>query len=87
MISIDFKIRNNKLHTTGIWRSHDIYQAWLPNAAALAILAKYISDKLNIKVGPLAIHSISAHIYEYCFDDAEKVRKMVSVNLRAKNCR
>ncbi|MBI4813442.1 MAG: thymidylate synthase, partial [Methanobacterium sp.] len=30
MILVDFKIRDGKLHTTGLWRSHDIYGAWLP---------------------------------------------------------
>jgi len=37
MILVDFKIRDGKLHTTGLWRSHDIYGAWFPNAVGLLI--------------------------------------------------
>jgi thymidylate synthase len=71
MILVDFKIRNEKLITTGLWRSHDIYGAWFPNAMGLANLAKHISDKINVQVGPLTIHSISAHIYEVNFNDTK----------------
>ncbi len=74
MILIDFKIRDNNLHTTGVWRSHDIYGAWFPNAVGLSFLANYIADRVDANVGPLTIHSISAHIYEINFNKAKKVR-------------
>jgi thymidylate synthase len=73
MILVDFKIRNGKLNTTGLWRSHDIYQAWFPNAVGLTHLSKYVADQLNVQIGTLTIHSISAHIYEHCFEDARRL--------------
>ncbi len=73
MILVDFKIRDGKLNTTGLWRSHDIYGAWLPNAVGLTNLALYAADELDMKVGTLTIHSISAHIYEVNFDDAKNI--------------
>jgi len=73
MILIDFKIRDNKLYTTGVWRSHDIYGAWFPNAVGLAYLARYVAKKTGVKVGPITIHSISAHIYEVNFNEAKKI--------------
>lgn len=73
MILIDFKIRNNKLYTTGVWRSHDIYGAWFPNAVGLAYLARYVAEKTGAQVGPITIHSISAHIYEVNFNEAKKI--------------
>jgi len=73
MILVDFKIRDEKLHTTALWRSHDIYGAWFPNTVGLAHLAKYTADKLNVDVGTVTIHSISAHIYGVNFDDAKQI--------------
>lgn len=71
MILVDFKLRDGKLHTTGLWRSHDIYGAWFANAVGLTHLAKYAADKLGVDVGTVNIHSISAHIYEVNFGDAK----------------
>jgi len=73
MMLVDFKIRDGKLHTTGLWRSHDIYGAWYPNAVGLSNLAKYVAGEVGSEVGMLTIHSISAHIYEVNFDEAGRV--------------
>lgn len=64
LIMIDFKIRGNKLHVTGVWRSHDIFREWIPNFLGLKGLSKYLSHALDIKMGPITVHSISAHIYK-----------------------
>ena len=73
MMLVDFKIRDGKLHTTGLWRSHDIYGAWFPNAVGLSNLARYVAGEVRSEIGMLTIHSISAHIYEVNFDEAERV--------------
>ncbi len=73
MILVDFKIRDGKLHTTGLWRSHDIYGAWFPNAVGLTHLSKYVAEEVGVGVGTLTIHSISAHIYQVNFEEALKV--------------
>ena len=73
MILIDFKIRDNKLNTTALWRSHDIYGAWFPNAVGLTYLSQYVSDHVGMPVGSVTIHSISAHVYEVNFDEANKL--------------
>jgi thymidylate synthase len=73
MMLVDLKIRDGKLNITGLWRSHDIYGAWFPNAVGLANLAQYAAGELGIQVGTLTIHSISAHIYEVNFEEAGKV--------------
>ena len=72
MIMVDFKIRNNKLNTTAVFRSNDMFGAWPSNAFAILELAKYVASKLGIEVGSVTIHSISAHVYEVNFDDARK---------------
>jgi thymidylate synthase len=73
MMLVDFKIRNGKLYTTGLWRSHDIYGAWFPNAVGLSNLSKFVAKETGSEVGTLTIHSISAHIYEVNFKEAESV--------------
>ena len=73
MILVDFKIRDGKLHTTGLWRSHDIYGAWFPNAVGLTHLSKYVAGEVGVDVGTLTIHSISAHIYQVNFEEALRV--------------
>jgi thymidylate synthase len=73
MILVDFKIRDGKLHSTGLWRSHDIYGAWFPNAVGLTRLSEYVAGEVGVEVGTLNIHSISAHIYQVNFDEALRV--------------
>jgi len=73
MILVDFKIREGKLHTTGLWRSHDIYGAWFPNAVGLTHLSRYVAGEVGVEVGSLTIHSISAHIYQVNFEEALRV--------------
>ena len=72
MILVDFKIRDDKLYTSALWRSHDIYGAWFPNAVGLTYLAQYVAKKLDIAIESITIHSISAHIYEVNFDEAKE---------------
>ena len=73
MILVDFKIRDGKLHTTGLWRSQDIYGAWFPNAVGLTRLSQYVAQEVGVEVGTLTIHSISAHIYEVNFEEARGI--------------
>lgn len=73
MILVDFKIRDSKLYTTALWRSHDIYGAWFPNAVGLSYLAKYVSKEVGVKMASITIHSISAHIYEVNFSEAKSL--------------
>jgi thymidylate synthase len=73
MMLVDFKIRDGMLQTTGLWRSHDIYGAWFPNAVGLTHLASYVAEKTGVEVGSITIHSISAHIYEVNFEEAKNI--------------
>ncbi|MDO5850879.1 MAG: thymidylate synthase [Methanobacteriaceae archaeon] len=71
MILVDFKIRDGKLRTSALWRSHDIYGAWFANAVALSHLASFVAKEVGVDVGTIIIHSISAHIYEVNFNEAK----------------
>lgn len=82
LVMVDFKIRDRMLYTTGIWRSHDIYGAYFPNLVGLYNLAKYVQYALEyvVDIGPISTHSVSAHVYEYDVDQAEKLLKENGVN-------
>jgi len=72
-IYADFKIRKGMLFTTAMWRSHDIFTAYVPNFFALLRLSQLVAKWLNIEIGVTTIHSISAHIYEGYWDEAKKI--------------
>ncbi|HLE07245.1 MAG TPA: thymidylate synthase [archaeon] len=64
LTQITWHIRDGKLVQTAIFRSHDIFGAWVLNAFALRRLQKKLSEKIGIPAGKMVIISNSAHIYE-----------------------
>jgi thymidylate synthase len=73
MILVDFKIRDGKLNTTAVWRSHDAFGAYFPNLVGLSYLAQYVAKETDSVVGNVVVQSISAHINEYDFCAADKL--------------
>lgn len=70
LIMVDFKIRDDKLLTTTVFRSNDLFGAVTANSFAIRELARHIADKLNIKIGTMTNHSISLHIYKNNWEEA-----------------
>jgi len=68
---LQFLIRNNKLHQTAIFRSHDIWNGFLYNTMGNLLLQEEIADALDKNIGTYTELAISAHIYAI---DEEKVR-------------
>lgn len=75
LTQINWLIKNRELYQTCIFRSHDIFGAYLLNAIALRKLQKKIARKLGIECGDLIILSHSAHIYENCWKRVERILK------------
>lgn len=75
LMLIDFKLREDKLNLTAVFRSHDYYGAFPYNFLALSSLLFYISNNINSDIGNITIHSISAHIYE---TDLENVINIIN---------
>jgi len=71
LVEIVWNVKNDKLYQTCTFRSHDIFGAWLFNVFALRKLQKDIARELEIELGSLIILSISAHIYENNWKNAE----------------
>jgi len=64
MMMIDFKVRDDSLHTTEIIRSNDVFYGWPANIYQCFKIHELIADKLDLEAGTLSTVSTSAHIFE-----------------------
>lgn len=76
VVMINFNVKNNKLCSTMIIRSNDMFNGWPANIAQAYFLTKYVADALNYQVSLITTFSISAHIFEEQFDDIKKIIKL-----------
>ena len=73
------RIVDDELSLTATFRSNDMFSAWPANAMGLRALQQHIVEEINKKsnyscqIGPLVIISQSAHIYNDCWEHADKV--------------
>ncbi len=73
------RVVDNELSLTATFRSNDMFSAWPSNAFLLRALQRYIRDEIvtrtqyNLSMGPLITVSQSAHIYEECWENADKL--------------
>jgi len=68
MQSIQYFIRDGKLHCKILFRSNDLAEAFFYNAFALIRLQEKIAAELNVKVGTYTHRSNSMHCYEKDFE-------------------
>ncbi|PDW04989.1 thymidylate synthase [Candidatus Viridilinea mediisalina] len=81
---IQARIRDERLHLTAYFRSHDIYRAWANNAYGLRALQSELARMVASDVGELAILSHSAHIYAHDWAAAEA---LITQQLRPSDAR
>lgn len=73
------RITDDSMSLTAVLRSNDMFGAWVSNAWGLRVLQKHIIEeinkqsKLNLKMGKLTTISQSAHLYNDCWEWADKV--------------
>ncbi|MES1022016.1 thymidylate synthase [Gloeocapsa sp. BRSZ] len=73
------RVVDNELSLTAIFRSNDMFSAWVANAMGLRALQRHIRDEIakrseyNLRMGPLITISQSAHIYDDTWDNAEEL--------------
>lgn len=73
------RVVNDELSLTATFRSNDMFSAWPSNAMGLRALQEYIRDRvsdglgISLKLAPLITISQSAHIYDDCWENADKV--------------
>ncbi len=77
-----FRVADNKLHMTAIFRSHDMFEGYPENAFGLRSLQEEIrqgivsglkekGEEMDLKLGDLMILSQSAHIYKDCWETSQ----------------
>ncbi|MBS1266326.1 MAG: putative thymidylate synthase [Candidatus Woesearchaeota archaeon] len=74
-VSMDFKLRHNKLNVTSHIRSNDLWFGWPASLYQAFSLQEYAAKKLGCNIGFLATLSGSAHIFKYQFPYIRKVLK------------
>jgi len=73
LVEIVWNVKQGKLYQTCTFRSHDIYRAWLFNVFALRRLQEEIAERLGLQPGSLIVLSVSAHVYESNWEEAERL--------------
>lgn len=70
---------DNEMSLTAVFRSNDMFSAWPANAISLRALQKHIRDEIasrsqyDLRMGPLITLSQSAHIYDDCWENADRL--------------
>ena len=72
-ICLDYQIRNNKLHSTFIMRSSDVFFGLRSDIPYFITLQKYIASKLNIEVGKMTYIALSMHFYDRDFETIKDI--------------
>jgi len=73
------RIVDGEISLTATFRSNDMFAAWPANAMGLRALQQHLQVEigqrsgLNLTIGPLITVSQSAHIYDDCWDSADRV--------------
>lgn len=81
LTQVTWNVKNGKLYQTCVFRSHDMFGAYLLNALALRGLQEKVSSEVGLEMGDLIILSQSAHIYENSW---EEVINLLEANWRGK---
>ncbi len=81
IVMVHALFNKGKLNFNVYARSHDIFGGWPLNLFALRKLQKIICKKTNIPMGVLSVISVSAHIYDFNWEQALNT---VKENLKAK---
>lgn len=69
------RVVDGELSLTATFRSNDMFSAWPSNAMGLRALQRHIRDGVDpgLCLGPLITISQSAHIYDDCWENADRL--------------
>jgi len=71
LTQITWNVKNGKIYQTCVFRSHDLFGAYLLNTLALRRLQEKVSGEVGLEPGSLIILSQSAHVYENSWKKTE----------------
>lgn len=75
IVTLDFKIRSNKLNMVAFFRSQDVGKKVHADILSLGDILREISDRIGVSSGKLFILIASAHIYGEDFISVNKLLK------------
>jgi len=75
LIMVDFKIRENRLNSSAVIRSNDLFFGWTANVYQLFVLSEYIRKETGCDRGLINTISFSAHVFEDQFEFIKKILK------------
>lgn len=73
------RVVDGALSLTATFRSNDMFSAWVANAIGLRALQQHIYEQIQLRsgrplmLGPLITISQSAHIYDDCWENSDRV--------------
>ncbi|MBA3724559.1 MAG: hypothetical protein H0W89_06790 [Candidatus Levybacteria bacterium] len=73
LTAVDFKIRDDELLMTAMYRSQNVFTKQPGNVLALRDLQETIADRVEVPAGMINLFVASAHIYEPDWETAEKI--------------
>lgn len=72
---LDYKLRNNLLDMTAVYRSQNIFSSQPGNLVALRRMQADLAIDLNVNIGEVELVVISAHVYEEDYNNAIQILK------------
>lgn len=75
LVSVDFKLRENRLNLVAVIRSNDLFFGWPANIYQLFTLQEYVRKKVGCESGSITTFSTSAHIFQDQFKYIKEVLK------------
>jgi thymidylate synthase len=73
LTQVVLSVVNGRLFLTYTARSQDIFAAWPQNTLAMRMLQARVANALGLTLGPLTSHTVSAHLYQHDWKQAEEV--------------
>jgi thymidylate synthase len=68
---LDFKLRDNRLEMTAVYRSQNVFASQPGNIMALRRIQCHVASRLGLEAGMFDLLALSAHIYESDIEHAQ----------------
>jgi len=73
LLTLDFKIREGKLHVHGFIRSLDVFIGLPANIFQLQVIGEYVAQRVHFPLGTLTLTASSAHVFLENKADMQKI--------------
>jgi thymidylate synthase len=73
LTQVVLSVVEDRLFLTYSARSQDVFAAWPQNTLGMRTLQARVAQSLGLRLGPITSHTVSAHLYEHDWKQAEQV--------------